>query len=33
MGWPILGDEETVSAFTREILRTYMARELSRRAA
>jgi len=25
MGWPILGLEETVSAFTREDLRTYMA--------
>jgi predicted Zn-dependent peptidase len=25
MGWPILGLEETVSAFTREELRTYMA--------
>jgi predicted Zn-dependent peptidase len=24
MGWPILGDDDTVSAFTREHLRTYM---------
>lgn len=24
MGWPILGDEETVSAFTRDDLKTYM---------
>src|SRR5215813_13652871 len=25
MGWPILGDDDTVAAFTRENLRTYMS--------